>query len=141
MHYVEVIPDRPDFRVFIDLLYGHGRNVDTDGDAEPVSSRGWTWLYLKDRESEDPSVTISADEETPTSYRIESASVRLEELTALYLFLHCGRSIWTAERQLHDEEVDALENRYRAELQRALASIWHQSTLRHPYPKLPTARS
>jgi hypothetical protein len=141
MHYVEVIPDRPDFRVFVDLLYGHGRDVDTDGDAKPVSSRRWTWLSLKDRESDDPAVTISTDEQTPTTYRVESTSPRLEELTALYLFLHCGRSIWTAERDLHDDEIDALESRYHTELQRALSSVWHESTLKLPYPKLPVARS
>lgn len=137
MHYVNIISDRPDFRAFIDLLYGHGRNVDTDGDADSVSSREWTWLYLKDRQSADPAVTISADKQNPATFQVQSASPRLEELTALYLFRHCGRSLRTDEQPLHDAEVEELERRYGAELQRASSSIWHQSTLNNPFPQPP----
>lgn len=54
MYTVTIVRDRPDFRCFLDLLYGTGRDVDTDGDSFPVSSRSWTYFYVKDRESEDP---------------------------------------------------------------------------------------
>lgn len=53
---------RPDFRVFIDLLFGPGRNVDTDGDADPVWSRDWRELSITDRESDAPTVEIHAVE-------------------------------------------------------------------------------
>lgn len=44
MFTVTVRKPRPDFRVFIDLLFGPGWNVDTDGDADPVWSRDWREL-------------------------------------------------------------------------------------------------
>lgn len=134
MHSVRVTQQRPDFRVFIDLLYGHGRNVDTDGDAEPVFSRAWTWLYLKDRESDDPSLTIAAEPEGSPNFTVTSASPPLEELAALYLFLHCGESILAGSKLLDEDDVERLEQRYRVELARAQASAWHQSSPLQPYP-------
>ena len=134
MHTVRATQHRPDFRVFIDLLYGHGRNVDTDGDAEPVFSRSWTWLYLKDRESDDPAVTIAAEPEGSPEFTVKSASPQLEELAALYLFLHCGESIWVESSMFDEENVERLEQRYRVELARAQASVWHQSSYMRPYP-------
>lgn len=134
MHSVRATRHRPDFRVFIELLYGHGRNVDTDGDAEPVFSRSWTWLYLKDRESDDPALTIAAESEGSSHFTVKSASPRLQELAALYLFLHCGVSISAQGRMLDEENLARLQERYRAELARAQASVWHQSSHLQPYP-------
>jgi hypothetical protein len=39
-----------------------GRNVDTEGDSVPVSSRDWTSLYIADRETDNFFVEIEADE-------------------------------------------------------------------------------
>ena len=58
MFIVKVNQSRPDFRVFIDLLYGYGHNVDTDGDSFRPESREWKYLYIKDRESDEPPVSI-----------------------------------------------------------------------------------
>ena len=60
MYKVRITNARPDFRVFIDLLYNRARDVDTDGDSEPANSRNWTNLYIKDRESNDSAINIIA---------------------------------------------------------------------------------
>ncbi|MDR3447602.1 hypothetical protein [Dyella sp.] len=136
MHTVKVVRDRPDFRVFIDLLYGADRNVDTDGDSNPISSRVWTFLYVKDRESDDPCVEIYVSDDDPAVFVVESGSSRLEELAALYLFLTCGESIRTPEKAIDHAAIDALSEQYRAELVRANDSISHQPSPESPYPNL-----
>lgn len=136
MHTVKVDRDRPDFRAFIDLLYRPNRNVDTDGDSNPVSSRKWSFLYVADRESDDPSVDIHASEADTAEFVVESGSSALEELAALYLFLTCGESIRSSEQAIGQAVVDALRDKYRTELCRANDSIWHQSSAASPYPNL-----
>ncbi len=79
---------RPDFRVFIDLLYGFKHNVDTEGDSDFVASREWRDLYIKDRESNDPPVEIFSEEIEPLGFEVKSKSNRLEELAALYLYIY-----------------------------------------------------
>ncbi|WNO10070.1 hypothetical protein [Teredinibacter sp. KSP-S5-2] len=93
MFTVIVKKPRPDFRVFIDLLFGEGRSVDSEGDANSVHSRDWRDLYLKDRESDDPKVELYSEAVSPLYFEVESESQRLEELAALYLYLYCGDSI------------------------------------------------
>lgn len=128
MHLVEVDRNRPDFRVFIDLLYDHDRNVDTEGDSNPVYSRTWTHLYIADRESDDPSVEIFAVEDRPGFFAVESESDRLEELTALYLFLSCGTSIADGASHLNAHRISLLKGKYSVELHRADHAVWHKSS-------------
>ncbi|MDP2596562.1 hypothetical protein [Alteromonas stellipolaris] len=127
---------RPDFRVFIDLLFGRGRNVDSEGDAFPVFSREWRDLYLKDRESEEPAVEIYAEETSPLIFEIKSESSRLEELAALYLYLYCGYSISKDKDYLADDIVSVLKDKYLRELEMANCSIWHKSSESNPYPNI-----
>lgn len=134
MHQIHVSRPRPDFRVFIDLLYGAGHDVDTDGDANAVNSRSWTELYIKDRHSDDPAVRIDADAGNPAQFRVQSASARLEQLAALYLFLYCGDSLAADGAELDETAIATLKLRYAAELQRAEAAVWHQSSDERPYP-------
>src|SRR5688572_10734755 len=108
MHRVQVNGDRPDFRVFTDLLYGAGRNVDTDGDSHPVDSRTWTWLYIADRQRGAACVEIGASEKDPSIFEIQSSSAELEELASLYLFLYCGTSLARGERAHDPEEIETL---------------------------------
>jgi len=136
MHTVKVVKDRTDFRCFIDLLYGSGRNVDTDGDCNAVHDRLWTWLYIADRESNDPHVEIVVSERDPEDFSIISDSPELEELTALYLFLTSGESIRSSGRLLEKASVEQLQRKYAKQLQRADESIWHQSSDELPYPNL-----
>ena len=82
MYRVTVDRDRPDFRVFIDLLYGADRNVDTEGNSIPVNSRTWTYLYIKDRESDEPSMEISLNTGKPETFDVSSRAPRLQELAA-----------------------------------------------------------
>ena len=134
MYTVEIDRDRPDFRVFVDLLYGHGRNVDTEGNSYPVNSRSWTELYIKDRESNDPAVDIALREGAPAKLEITSGSSRLEELAALYLCISCGQSLWQEGAYLPPERISQLRVTYAMELARADASVWHQSSDACPYP-------
>jgi hypothetical protein len=125
MYRVAIDRNRPDFRVFIDLLYGADRNVDTDGDSNPVNSRTWNYLYIADRESDDPSVEISAVHEQPSVFEVESQSPRLEELAALYLFMYCGTTMSYASSLLSPEQIQSLKAKYVVEFTRANAALWH----------------
>ena len=135
MHTIAVSRDRPDFRVFIDLLYGADRNVDTDGNSYPVNSRIWTHLYIADRESNDPSVEIFAIQEQPLLFSVESSSQRLEELAALYLYMTCGTSIAKSSHSLSSDIISRLQDKYCTELQRAKNAVWHRSSNDSPYPQ------
>lgn len=140
MHLVRIDRDRPDFRVFIDLLFGRGWNVDTEGNSRPVNSRTWTSLYIADRTRSEPPVTIEASDDDPQVFQVESASARFETLAALYLFLRSGSAIVAPEGALDNNQQLALQARYSAELQRAADALWHQSSERNPYPNLTAIR-
>lgn len=133
MYTVTVVSERPDFRCFLDLLYGPGRNVDTDGDSYPVNSRSWTYLYVKDRESDDPYIEIHASEVDVSRFTVQSDSSRLDALAALYLYLTCGGSISSSDQALDKAAIEMLCDRYSVELCRAHGSIWHQSADNAPY--------
>jgi hypothetical protein len=135
MFLITVDRDRPDFRVFIDLLYGVEQNVDTDGDSNPVNSRTWSYLYIADRESDDPHLEITALGE-PGVFEVTSESARLEELAALYLFIYSGTSINYSSVPFSSEQIQSLKTKYAVELKRANTSLWHQSSNENPYPNL-----
>ena len=136
MHVVKIDRERPDFRVFIDLLFGREWNVDTEGNSHPVNSRTWTSLYIADRTRSEPPVTIDAREDDPRLFQVDSASARLEELAAMYLFLFSGSTIVGPEGTLNGAQRLALQANYSAELQRADEALWHQSSDSNPYPNL-----
>ena len=136
MHRVTIVKDRPDCRVFIDLLFGANRNVDSEGNSNPVNSRTWSGLYLTDRESDAPFVEITRLNENPDIFEVESASGDLEELTALYLFIYSGRAIEADNKSLEKPQIELLKEKYALQLQRAEASIWHRSSNENPYPNL-----
>ena len=133
---VKVVKKRPDYRVFIDLLYGFEHNVDTDGDSIPVNSRSWTFLYIKDRMSNEPFVLINVENLDTSMFEIKSASKRLEELSALYLFEYCGSSIEHDGEKIRRETILKMKEIYQTELDRAYSSIWHYSSDKTPYPNL-----
>lgn len=140
MHLVKIDRERPDFRVFIDLLFGRGWNVDTEGNSHPVNSRTWTSLYIADRTRSEPPVTIEASEGDPCLFQVDSASARLEELAALYLFLCSGFAIVAPEGTLDAAQRLALQTNYSVEIQRAAEALWHQSSDSNPYPNLTPVR-
>ena len=133
---VQVAKNRPDFRVFIDLLYGFEHNVDTDGDSMPVNSREWTFLYIKDRMSQESSVWITGEKSIPAIFEIKSESRRLEELSALYLFEYCGSQMEHDGEVIQVDSIPGLREQYQTELSRAYHSIWHHSNDKNPYPNL-----
>ncbi len=136
MFIVRVNKSRPDFRVFIDLLYGHGHNVDTDGNSFRPESREWTDLYIKDRESDEPPVLITQSENDKLEFEITSKSERLEELSAIYLYKYCGESISKSNSILNDEEINSLISKYSININVADISVWHQSSESNPYPNI-----
>jgi len=136
MYIVTVTKPRPDFRVFIDLLFGFGRNVDSDGGAHEVCSREWRDLYIRDRESDEPKVELYSEDVTPLKFEIKSESKRLEELSALYLYVYCGSQIEKDGLSLDEAALDTLLTKYANELKRAEDSIWHQSNEDNPFPNL-----
>ncbi len=140
MHLIRVDRDRPDFRVFIDLLFGHGWDVDTEGNSHPVNSRAWTSLYIADRTRGEPPVTIEASDDDPQVFQVESASARLEVLAALYLFPYSGSAIVAPKGSLDSVQQFALQARYSTELRRAADSLWHQASDSNPYPNLTANR-
>jgi hypothetical protein len=81
-------------------------------------------------------VQIYASEVDQAVFAVESDSSVLEELAALYLFLTCGESISSSGEAIDLAAVGVLREKYRAELGRANASIWHQSSAGSPYPNL-----
>ena len=131
MYQVVIIKSRPDFRVIIDLVFGTNRNVDSEGNSNPVYSREWTNLYIKDRESESPSIEIAAEN---SIFSIESESANFEELVALYLFLYCGSKISCNGESLGGEYIEKLKLKYITQLGVAEKSVWHQSSSSCPYP-------
>lgn len=127
---------RPDFRVFVDLLFGFGRNIDSDGDSNPVYSRSWRELYISDRESDEPHVELYSELLDPLQFEVKSKSKRLEELAALYLYLSCGVSMEKDGVFFSEQDIQALKLNYVKEITRADNSIWHQSGEKNPYPNL-----
>ena len=137
MYRIGVTKDRPDYRVFIDLLYGKDRDVDTDGDSDIVNSRTWTWLHIADREGSGTFVDICASESDPSIFEVTSESQTLEEVAAIYLHQYCGSSISRDGRELERKEIEHLRRLHEDELRRARNAIWHQSSDERPYPNLP----
>ncbi len=138
MYRVTINRARPDFRCFIDLLYGADEAVDSDGNAHPVSDRSWSFLYLCARRSQRSPIEIWAGQEDISQFSVSSDSSQLEELAAIYLYLTCGESISSAGQKLDQSTIDDLCERYSVELKRARESIWHQSTEDSPYPNRQT---
>jgi hypothetical protein len=135
MHSVTVNRDRPDFRVFIDLLYGANWNVDTDGNSFPVSSRTWTRLYIADRQDSSTHVVIAERDDGSMVFSVESKSERLEELAAIYLYLYAGTAIAKDVVPLSVDQVASLKMRFASEIARAERARWHRSSAENPYPQ------
>ena len=136
MHSVTINKERPDFRVFIDLLFGPDRNVDTDGDSYIVNSRTWTYLYISDRESESPHIEIYSNKDNPDIFEVHSESNQLETVAALYLFLYCGSEIKNGKQSLSEIDVNKLKEQYVSNIERAKNAIWHSSSNENPHPNL-----
>ncbi|MCP8465612.1 hypothetical protein NK553_16810 [Pseudomonas sp. ZM23] len=134
MFHVRVNGERPDFRVFIDLLFGAGCNVDSDGDARSPSARDWAWLYLREREERSAAVEIQACADDPGLFGIHSENPELATLAALYLLHRCGSILTHHGAPLDGATLESMHQRFGAQLARADASHWHRSTTRTPYP-------
>ena len=133
MYIVEVKNKRPDFRVFIDLLYGYNHNVDTDGDAYPVYSRDWKELFIANREKANSFIEIIANEQSQELFEIKSDEQELEIISALYLYEYCGSNIIKDNKKLSLELINNFKNKFLIELERGRKSIWHKSNSNNPY--------
>lgn len=136
MFTVTVRKPRPDFRVFIDLLFGAGWNVDTDGDADPVWSRDWRELSIRDRENDAPKVEVYAAADDPTRFEVRSDAAPLAELAAIYLYSYCGEALEQDGVAVSPDECARLMEGYADQLARAGRAVWHRSSKFDPSPGL-----
>jgi hypothetical protein len=128
---VKVNSARPDFRVFIDLLYSPSRDVDTSGNCKYPADRTWTDLYIRDRESCRPPINIWVpevhwgDDDSCIDYvfNIESQDTSSAEAAAIYLFDYCGESIAEDGTLLGEMERETLRERYAEWILRAKRSM------------------
>lgn len=147
MYEVYIKTERPDFRVFIGLIYSDKHDVDTEGNANPVNSRDWTELYIKDRQSNDPPIEIwenlvydeKKDVYVPVHKNqlvlvVKSALSNFEEIVAIYLFLFSGDEIYFNGKKLQPSEIEYLKEKHQVALQKANSSKWHCSSNFNPYP-------
>jgi hypothetical protein len=140
MYIVKVNKDRPDFGVFIDLLYDQNRNVDTDGNCQFPSDRSWTELYIADRESNDSSVSAYVPEEYLDEdedgeiickeyiFHVNSDDSKIEEKVAIYLYIFCGEYIKMNGKELTNSEIVDLKQKYKKSIERANKSFHHNSS-------------
>lgn len=131
---VTVHKPRPDFRVLIDLLFGEGWNVDTEGDADPVWSRDWRELSIKDRESDTPKLEVYAAADDPTRFEVRSDAALLAELAAIYLYSYCGEALELDGVTFGPDECARLIESYEFQLNRAARAVWHLSSGDNPFP-------
>lgn len=128
---VRVNSARPDFRTFLHLAYGIEANVDTDGDAKPVYTREWTYLYMRLRE--DGAKPVRAEAVDGDWWAVESDDAALAEVVALYLFEVCGAAIERDGHSVAPETVAAAREAHARALKRAQGSPWHRSCEDDPY--------
>jgi hypothetical protein len=128
--YVTAPKPRPDFRLAIVFLWHDGQNVDTDGDCEYPASHDWTELYIANRERPtEPSVSVSAHQQSPLILAVESESEHLAARVAYFLAVSVGSSPERFLSHVGDFDVEAA-------LKRAAESPFSRATREHPYPNL-----
>ena len=132
---------RPDFRLVITFLWRDGQNVDSDGDSIPASSRDWTELYLANRETTEPSVSVSPEQESPLVLRIESAQATLAARVAYFLASSTnGQVAFPPEQPVSPPSmlVPYLGDDFDPDeaFLRVARSSLNQATLDNPYPNL-----
>src|SRR5258708_19192620 len=92
-YYVTAPKPRPDFRLVITFLWHDGQNVDTEGDCEHPASNDWTELYIANREQPtEPSVSVSAHQQSPLILAVESESEHTAARAAYFLAVSVGSS-------------------------------------------------
>ena len=128
--YITAPKPRPDFRLVIAFLWHDGQSVDTEGDCEHPASHDWTELYVANREEPaEPSVSVSAHEQSPLVLAVESESEHMAARVAYFLAVSVGSSPDMFLPRVGDFDVEAA-------LQRAADSPFSRATREHPYPNL-----
>lgn len=146
MFEIKVNRERPDFRVLVDLFYDSEKNADTSGNCQEVYDRSWTDFYLKDRESDEPSIRAwipskywHEDAEgneicTYYTFSVKSENPEFEEKLAIYLYLYCGVNIMKEQKDLTKVEIDDLKEKHKTSILKAENSTFHKSSKDNPYP-------
>jgi hypothetical protein len=138
---ITTLEPRPDFRLVIAFLWGDGHNVDSDGNSYNPASREWTELYLSDRETTEPPVTVSPDQDSPLVLSVESDSTTLAARVAFFLASAThGRVAVDAEQPFTapDVLIPHLGDDFDADaaFRRVAESPVNRATLENPYPNL-----
>lgn len=133
MFQVRVNSGRPDFRIFIDLLYERGREVDTSGNCRHPEDTAWTDRYIKDRQSERPHLNVWIPEQywdeveicRDFVFHVKSDDAISEEAAAIFLFDYCGESIAENGRSLNAAECGLLRDWHAKLILRANRSAYY----------------
>ena len=134
-HYkVKIIKNRPDFRVFLDLLDYLDKNSNGTGDSIPIYTRTWTEFYMEDREEPHYFIDIFPTDEDDSYFEIKSNNSDFAEMCSVYLYEYCGKSIETEGKKLSIQTISDLQDKFSVELTRARESVFHQSSENNPHP-------
>jgi hypothetical protein len=129
----------PDYRLFIDFIWGSGHNVDSEGDSYNPASRNWTELYMSSRVKKGESFTIEQNKDNSLIYLISSYNEYVAKRAAYLLAKETSQKICVDEVEY---KLDFLEDKLGQDfnlldaLKRADASIWRKSSLENPYSNL-----
>ena len=138
MYKVKIIKNRPDCRMFQDLLFNKHKNhenIDGDGDSFHIYSKSWTELYLIDRLEPHYFIDIYPNDNDSSYFEIHSNNSNFAELCSIYLYEYCGNSIEKDNKKLSLNEIITLQNKFFTKLEEARTSIWHKSNENNPYPQ------
>lgn len=131
---------RPDFRQVIAFLWREDHNVDSDGNSHNPASRDWTELYLASRETADPPVSVSPEQQSPLVLSVESSSSSLAAKLAYYLATSTGGAVALEASDTFSSPEVLLpvigDFDVSAALFRAASSRYSRSTLEQPHPTI-----
>lgn len=129
----------PDYRLFIDFMWGEGHNIDSDGDSDNPASRNWTYLYMKSREIENEVFSIDQTVKNSLVYEVTSSNEVIAKRAAYFLAKETNGKIDYNDKMF---QIDLFEHELGNDfdltkaLQRAAISVWRKSSLENPYPNL-----
>ena len=131
---VKINSVRPDFRVFVDYLWGADHNFDSDGDSYDPASRVWTELYMSSREIENQSFMIGKIKDDPLVFEVSSENKYLLNRVVYFLKRETHGITQVSDETLLLNMGDDFN--LEEALARADASIWRKSGPTNPFPNL-----
>lgn len=135
---------RPDARLVIEVLFGHLRDVKSDGDSRNPATHQWTYLWIRERSDTQHRTAIEIDQvqQDPLVLAVRAESAEMVALCALFMHSETGCRVCKnvdGNQTLSESELIAACARLSPQerLAHSKTSIWRQATLQYPYPNLP----